>query len=159
MMVIEVLAWVYYRNRRRGNCVANDDAGNAGTLLRSAEAFGTAGVIVGSLGAEPHQPKVVRSAMGALFRLPLAVADPKALSGLLDGWEVTGLAAAGEPLHGLPWGQRSIVAVGNERHGLGRWESLCTRLGAIPMSGKAESLNAAIAGSIALYEASKRRHA
>lgn len=136
-----------------------NDPGNAGTLLRSAEAFGTAGVIVGSLGAEPHQPKVVRSAMGALFRLPLAVADPKALSGLLDGWEVTGLAAAGEPLHGLPWGQRSVVAVGNERHGLGRWESLCTRLGAIPMSGKAESLNAAIAGSIALYEASKRRHA
>jgi TrmH family RNA methyltransferase len=135
------------------------DPGNTGTLLRTAEAFGASGAILGSLGAEPHQPKVVRAAMGALFRLPLAMADPQAVRGLLDGWEVTGLAADGEPLHGLPWGQRSIVAVGNERHGLGRWEALCTRVGAIPMRGHAESLNAAVAGSIALYEASKRSHA
>jgi len=134
-----------------------NDPGNAGTLLRTAEAFGVAGAILGSMGVEPHLPKVVRSAMGALFRLPLAVAAPEALKGLLEGWEVTGLAAAGEPLHGLPWGQRSLVAVGNERHGLGRWEPLCTRLGAIPMSGRhAESLNAGIAGAIALYEATKR---
>ncbi|HKU67349.1 MAG TPA: RNA methyltransferase [Candidatus Baltobacteraceae bacterium] len=134
-----------------------NDPGNTGTLLRTAEAFGVRGVILGSHGAEPHLPKVVRSAMGALFRLPLAVADPQALGGSLESWEVTGLAADAEPLHALAWGPRSILAVGNERHGLGRWEALCTRRAAIPMSGSAESLNAAVAGGIALYEATKRR--
>lgn len=134
-----------------------NDPGNTGTLLRTAEAFGVSGVIAGSLGAEPHLPKVVRSAMGALFRVPIALADPQALQGVLGGWEVTGLAAGGDPLHGLSWPSESIVAVGNERHGLGRWEPLCTRLGAIPMHGQAESLNAAVAGAIALYEATKRR--
>jgi TrmH family RNA methyltransferase len=137
-----------------------NDPGNAGTLLRTAEAFGVSGVIAGSLGAEPYLPKLVRSAMGALFRLPLAVAEPKTLGGLLEGWQVTGLTASGTPLHDLEWpSRRSLVAVGNERHGLGRWEPLCTRQGAIPMSGHAESLNAAVAGAIALYEATKRRSA
>jgi RNA methyltransferase, TrmH family len=132
-----------------------NDPGNAGTLLRTAEAFGVAGVIAGSLGAELHLPKVVRSAMGALFRLPLAVADPQSVAGLLQAWEVTGLSADGEPLRALHWARRALVAVGNERHGLGRWEALCGRLASIPMAGKAESLNAAVAGAIALYEATK----
>jgi TrmH family RNA methyltransferase len=134
-----------------------NDPGNVGTLLRTAEAFGVAGVIAGSLGADLHLPKVVRSAMGALFRLPLATADPQALHEGLDGWEVTGLAAGGEPLAGLAWDARVLLAVGSERHGLGRWSALCARLASIPMRGKAESLNAAVAGSIALYEATKRR--
>ena len=51
------------------------DPGNAGTLLRSAEAFGLAGAIFGNDGVEPYNPKVVRASMGALFRLRLAVAD------------------------------------------------------------------------------------
>lgn len=132
------------------------DPGNAGTLLRTAEAFGAAGVIAGSLGVEPHLPKVVRAAMGALFRVPLAVAEPQTVSRAMAGWEVTGLTAAGEPLPVLEWGSRTVVVVGNERRGLGRWEPLCTRFGSIPMAGQAESLNAAIAGSIGLYEATKR---
>lgn len=136
-----------------------NDPGNAGTLFRTAEAFGARGVLVGSLGAEPHLPKVVRSAMGALFRLPTAVASPEEVRGVLEGWEVTGLAAGGKPLSALAWSRRSVVAVGNERHGLGRWEPLCGRFGAIPMPGKAESLNAAVAGAIALYEATKRHFA
>jgi TrmH family RNA methyltransferase len=133
-----------------------NDPGNAGTLLRTAEAFSIAGVLAGTLGAELHQPKVVRSAMGALFRLPVAMAEPQELRALLTGWEVTGLTAQGRPLHTLSWEGRNVLAVGNERHGLGRFESLCTRLGSIPMPGRAESLNAAVAGAIALYEATKR---
>ena len=53
-----------------------NDPGNAGMLLRSAEAFGASGVVFGSLGVDPFHPKVVRGAMGALFRLPLASATP-----------------------------------------------------------------------------------
>jgi TrmH family RNA methyltransferase len=131
------------------------DPGNAGTLLRTAEAFSARGVIVGSLGVEPHLPKVVRSGMGAVFRMPLAVTEPHELAGLLDGWQVTGLAADGVPLPGLAWSGRDVLAVGNERHGLGRWQDVCGRVASIPMRGNAESLNAAVAGAIALYEATK----
>ncbi len=134
------------------------DPGNVGALLRTAEAFGACGVIAGSLGAEPHLPKVVRAAMGALFRLPIAVADPTGIAPLLAGREVTGLSALGEPLDAIPWDPAGAVVVGNERRGLGRWEPLCTRLGSIRMRGQAESLNAATAGAIALYEATKRPH-
>jgi TrmH family RNA methyltransferase len=133
-----------------------NDPGNVGTLLRTAEAFGASGVLAGSLGAELHQPKVVRAAMGSLFRLPLAVCEPEELRGLLSGWEVTGLSARGAALESLKWQAHNLLAIGNERHGLGRWEPLCGRAAAIPMRGPAESLNAAVAGAIALYEATKR---
>ncbi len=133
-----------------------NDPGNTGTLLRTAEAFGAAGVILGSLGAEAHLPKVIRSAMGAVFRLPLATAEPADVARALGDRDVTGLAAGTTPLHALDWPENPVLVVGNERHGLGRWEAVCTRHGSIPMSVPAESLNAAVAGSIALYEATKR---
>lgn len=133
------------------------DPGNAGTLLRSAEAFGVNRVIFGSRGVEPHNPKVVRSAMGAIFRQRIAVVTPADLHAVLGEWNVVGLSADGEPLEGALRGHHRVaLIVGNERHGIGPWRPLCTRLAAIPMRGNAESLNAAIAGSIALYEASKR---
>jgi len=135
-----------------------NDPGNAGTLLRSAEAFGVDRVVFGSRGAEPHHPKVVRAAMGAFFRQHIAAGGPAELQAVLGDWEATGLAAGGEPLAGLNWQPRSLVVVGNERHGVGPWQAVCSRLAAIPMRGQAESLNAAVAGSIALYEASKRVH-
>lgn len=135
-----------------------NDPGNAGTLLRSAEAFGVHRVVFGSRGVEPHHPKVVRAAMGAIFRLELALATPEELAAALEssGFTGLGLAAGGEPLAGIAFPERTLLAVGHERHGLGPWEPLCARKAAIPMLGSAESLNAAIAGSIALYEASKR---
>ena len=132
------------------------DPGNAGTLLRSAEAFGIQRVVFGSRGAEPHLPKVVRSAMGALFRVRLAVASADEIAQHVSNWQVTGLTSEGEPLSGLKWAVRSLLLVGSERRGLGTWQRLCTRFAAIPMRGDAESLNAAIAGSIALYEAAKQ---
>ena len=132
-----------------------NDPGNAGTLLRTAEAFGVTRVIFGTRGAEPHLPKVVRAAMGAIFRLRIALATPADFKAVQADWEVTGLAAHGEPLERLAWHRKAILAVGNERRGLEGWEAVCGRFGAIPMAGAAESLNAGVAGSIALYEASK----
>ena len=134
-----------------------NDPGNAGTLLRSAEAFACRGAVAGSLGADPYHPKVVRAAVGALFRLPVAVAEPEAVARAAKaaGYEVAGLTARGDPIGRSPLEGRVALAVGNERHGLGRWEGLLTRRIAIPMAGRAESLNAAVAGSIALYEAAE----
>jgi TrmH family RNA methyltransferase len=134
------------------------DPANAGTLLRSADAFGCAGVVCGSLGVDPYHPKVVRGSMGAVFRLKLAISDPPAVASAAAaaGVRVLGLTAKGEPLGGEGWERPAALVVGHERHGLGRWEACCERLLGIPMAGPAESLSAAVAGSIALYEATRR---
>jgi tRNA G18 (ribose-2'-O)-methylase SpoU len=67
-----------------------------------------------------------------------------------------GLEASGEPLDAEPWARPCVVVVGHERRGLGPWGPLCARKVAIPMRSPTESVNAAVAGSIALYEAGKR---
>ena len=134
-----------------------NDPGNAGSLLRSADAFGAVGVLFGRLGVDPYHPKVVRGAMGALFRLKMGIADPPeaAAAATAAGFTVLGLSAGGEGLAGMSWPARTALVIGHERHGLGRWEAICERRIGIAMADRADSLNAAIAGSIALYEATK----
>lgn len=134
------------------------DPGNAGTLLRSADAFGCAGVLFGALGVDPYHPKVVRGSMGAIFRLPLALARPAeaAAAAAAAGVRIWGLAAGGTNLRDETWPAPLALAIGHERRGLGEWESVCERTVAIPMVGAAESLSAGVAGSVALYEASKK---
>ncbi len=136
-----------------------NDPANAGTLLRSADAFGCAGVVFGDLGVDPYHPKVVRGSMGAVFRLALSVTDPPAAGAAAAsaGSRILGLAADGLPVAKEGWRHPVAIVVGHERRGLGRWESLCEGLLAIPMVGPAESLSAAVAGSIALYEATQNR--
>lgn len=135
------------------------DPGNLGTLLRAAEAFGAAGAIAGDLGVDPYHPKVVRAGMGAHFRLPVATGAPEAVAAAARaaGAELVGLAAGGVELAALTWPARTVLVVGHERHGLGRWEQVCSTIAGIPMAAAAESLNAAVAGGIALYEAFKYR--
>ncbi|HEY0613483.1 MAG TPA: RNA methyltransferase [Candidatus Elarobacter sp.] len=132
-----------------------NDPGNAGTLVRSAEAFGAGGVLFGRGGADPFSAKVVRAAMGSIFRLPVATAGPEEI--------VAAAAAAGRPLIaagldgpdvgvvGIP--ARAVIAVGNERRGVRDWLPRWDATIRIPQRGEAESLNAAVAGSIVLYEA------
>jgi TrmH family RNA methyltransferase len=134
------------------------DPGNAGTLLRSADAFGCAGVLFGALGVDPYHPKVVRGSMGAIFRLPVAVGGPAeaAAAAAAAGVRIWGLAAGGTNLSDETWPALLALAVGHERRGLGEWESRCERTVAIPMTGGAESLSAGVAGSVALYEATKK---
>jgi RNA methyltransferase, TrmH family len=134
-----------------------NDPANAGTLVRSADAFGCGGVVFGRLGVDPYHPKVVRGSMGGIFRVPLAVTDPPSLSLAAGaaGMRLIGLAAGGACLEGGQLARPLAIVIGNERHGLGPWEDLCASLVAIPMEGRSESLSAAVAGSIALYEASR----
>jgi RNA methyltransferase, TrmH family len=136
-----------------------NDPANVGTLLRTADALGCPGVLFGRLGIDPHHPKVARASMGAIFRLEIGVGEPQeaALAAEAAGARILGLSASGIPLEEEGWEGRTALVVGNERHGLGAWEGLCERLLAIPMRGRAESLSAAAAGSIALYEASRKR--
>jgi len=128
------------------------DPGNAGTLLRSADAFGVSRVLFGSNGVEPFNPKVVRSSMGSLFRATIAVGSPEEVQAAANGWVFAGLTGDGEPLRGWTSPDRAALVIGHERRGLGAWTALCREYVGIPMLGRAESLNAAMAGSIALYE-------
>ncbi len=136
-----------------------NDPGNAGTLLRSADAFGVPGVVFGRTGVDPYHPKVVRAAMGALFRLDLALGDPADVkaAALAGGFEVIGLATGADPLDAVTWPPRTALVIGQERRGLGPWAGPCDRFLSIRMPGQSESLNAAVAGSIGLYEAIRNR--
>jgi RNA methyltransferase, TrmH family len=136
------------------------DPSNAGTLLRSADAFGCAGVVFGSTGVDPYHPKVVRGSMGAIFRVRMAVAAPEAVAdaATASGVRMLGLSSRGRPLQDEKWEPPLALVVGHERRGLERWEGLCERLLAIPMTGSTESLSAAVAGSIGLYEAQRQKH-
>lgn len=132
-----------------------NDPTNAGALLRSADAFDCDSVLFGALGIGPYHPKVVRGSMGAIFRLAMGVINPQdaAVASRAAGVRMLGLATGGTPIAAEHWEPPYALIVGNERHGLGPWEAACTGMLAIPIATRAESLSAAVAGSIALYEA------
>jgi TrmH family RNA methyltransferase len=126
------------------------DPGNVGTILRSAQAFGASSVALGPGCADPHSPKAVRASMGAVFEVTLArVGD----LGELPGERVALLADASEPLRRPARDDPPAVTllVGAEREGLPQEVvAACERSARIPIA--SESLNAAMAATIALYE-------
>jgi TrmH family RNA methyltransferase len=130
------------------------DPGNVGAVLRSAQAFGATCVALGPDCADPHSPKAVRASMGAIFAVALArVLDV----GELPGERVALLADAQEPLRaarddGPPGGLTLLV--GAERDGLpASVVAACERTARIPIA--TESLNAAMAATVALYETTR----
>lgn len=133
---------------------AVQDPGNFGTLLRTAEALGATGVVALPGTVDPWNPKSVRAAMGASFRLPVVASSwPDAADWLLDArFTILAAAAGGAPLpHPAP--TRTALVLGNEGAGVSA-ETLAraTRSVGIPIRGRAESLNVAAAGAILLYE-------
>ncbi|GAC1500566.1 MAG: RNA methyltransferase [Vulcanimicrobiaceae bacterium] len=134
------------------------DPGNAGTLVRAAEAFGTGRIVFGRGGVDPYNPKVVRAAMGSLFRASVAIAAPDQLATAVSSgpWKAVGLEAGGEPIGEAALPAATLLVVGHERRGLGPWRTACERTVSIPMGGSVESLNAAVAGAFGLYEAARR---
>jgi TrmH family RNA methyltransferase len=130
------------------------DPGNVGTVLRSAQAFGASCVALGADCADPHSPKAVRASMGAIFSVALArVSDV----GELPGERVALVADAGEPLRGPIDGAAGPITllVGAEREGLpADILAACDRLARIPIA--SESLNAAMAATVALYEMTRQ---
>jgi RNA methyltransferase, TrmH family len=134
-----------------------NDPGNAGTLVRSAEAFGAGGVLFGRGGADPFAPKVVRAAMGSIFRLPVAPVEPDELLAAAAAARRPVIATdlEGEDLGAAALPGNAVLAVGNERRGVRDWLPRWDRAVKIPQRASAESLNAAVAGSIVLYQAAR----
>ena len=140
------------------------DPGNVGTLVRAAVAFGASALVTSAGSADPYGPKTVRASMGALFDLPVFAELP--LADVLDqlpAATVYGLAAhGGEPLDRAELARPAVLVVGAERAGLSRAVlAHIDHVVTIPLAeagaGAVESLNAGVAGAIALYEFSRRQ--
>jgi RNA methyltransferase, TrmH family len=126
------------------------DPGNVGTLVRAADTFG-AGVALSSGCADPTGPKALRASMGSVFRVPVSAFEEP------PGTRVALVAHGGVPLPEVELDGEVVFVLGAEREGLPP-EVLerCDVQASIPQPGGGESLNVAMAGTIALYELSRR---
>ena len=137
------------------------DPGNVGTLLRSAEAFAADGVLLLPGTASPWNPKALRASAGSAFRVPSLAANETEALALLAQHNIPAIAAVareGTAVGETPFAGPCALLIGNEGAGLS--DSLLAAAAyriTIPMPGNVESLNAAIAGSLLLYEASRQR--
>jgi RNA methyltransferase, TrmH family len=141
------------------------DPGNLGTLVRSAEAFGANGVLTTPGTVSPWNQKALRASVGSIFRVPVVAITASEIEGLkLQGLRL--IAAVGADDSGVVAAQEMdftngcAVMIGNEGGGLSvEWMAMCDATVTIPCPGPVESLNAAVAGSLLLYEASRQRAA
>ena len=137
------------------------DPGNLGAVIRSAVAFGIDHIVLSRDCADVYNPKTVRSAMGGLFRVKTTVVDnfPSFITAAKDsGRQVYAaeLRDGAMPLDKLELSSTDVFVIGNEGHGISEEiSSLCTASVYIPISVKTESLNAAVAASILMWEQSK----
>lgn len=137
------------------------DPGNVGTVLRTADAAGFTGVVLTHGCADPYSPKVLRATMGSIFRMPVCrnVATDEVLPVLLErGFATIGASLTGSPYYereALP--QNLCLLIGNEGAGLlPQTQAQCTHLYRLPMRGGAESLNAAVAAAVLMYDIMNR---
>jgi len=143
------------------------DPGNLGTILRSAEAFGSAGAVLGEGTVSPFNSKVIRASAGSVFRFPVIVAKTAGgLESVCAKFKAQGIRLIATSSHkGMPLDQAKLsgpaaIFVGSEGSGLPR--ALIAQMDeavAIPHTQQVESLNAGVAGSIVLYEAARQRRA
>ncbi len=135
------------------------DPGNLGTILRSAEALGAAGIFLTEGTVSPYNSKVLRGSAGSIFRLPFVRIPSAELIRLLRARGVRLLATSshqGTPLPQVSWTLPLAIFIGNEGAGLSR--ELTREMDetvAIPQAAQVESLNAGVAASIVLYEAAR----
>jgi RNA methyltransferase, TrmH family len=130
------------------------DPGNVGAALRAGLAFGVGSLVLGPDCADPFGPRAVRASMGAIFAVPVARAGGP---GELPGERIALVPRAGKRLQAPAAGEVSLV-IGGEREGLPEdVVAACDRTAHIPIA--AESLNAAMAATVALYELTRNRMA
>lgn len=138
------------------------DPGNLGTIIRTAEGAGVTGIIINKSCADIFQPKVVRSTMGSIYRVPYYEADD--LTVFINMLKTQGYKILAAHLSGHRYDTeggflgKCGLLIGNEANGLSEEVAeLADNLIKIPMEGQVESLNAAIAAAILMYEAARQR--
>lgn len=150
---------ILYTINKQGNYIALEniqDPSNLGTILRTAEALGFDGVVMSGDCCDFYSPKVVRGSMGAVFRLPSFV--PENFAEYIDSLTRSGIATYGstprdaEDITKLDI-SGGVMLIGNEGNGLSEEVlRVCSKRVTIPMNGRAESLNAAAAAAILMWE-------
>lgn len=138
------------------------DPGNAGTIVRSADAAGATGVVFTATSVDAYNPKTVRASAGSLFHLPVVrgIDAGIAVSSLrARGFAVLAAAADGDSsIHETDLAGPVALLLGNEAHGLaGATRALADRTVRVPIEGSAESLNLAAAATVILFEAARQR--
>ncbi len=135
------------------------DPGNLGTLIRSALAAGAEGIVLGPGCVDPFNPKVVRSSMGALLKIPIQQTNWADGATLWEPCSVYLADATGDVSYTqVDWTQPSGIMIGGEANGASsEARNVCDSLISIPMAQSSESLNAGVAGSIILFEALRQR--
>ncbi|MBA4767597.1 MAG: RNA methyltransferase [Porphyrobacter sp.] len=132
------------------------DPGNLGTMLRTCDAVGAGGLILIDDCADPYSAEAVRASMGALFTVGLAQARWEEFSDWLRGGDGQLVAASlrdAVPYRGAAYQAPCFILVGNESQGLPEeYEMACDLRVTMPMKGRADSLNAAVAGAVLAYE-------
>lgn len=137
------------------------DPGNLGTIIRTAEGAGVSAVIAGKSTVDIYNPKVIRSTMGSVFRVPYIVTDD--LKKEIELFKNNGVTIYAAHLSGKNYYDKenyegsTAFIIGNEANGLTEEiASKADKLIKIPMCGKLESLNASVAAAVLMYEASKK---
>lgn len=143
-------------------CVDLQDPGNAGTVLRSAEAAGAGAVLFAGASVDPYNPKAVRASAGSLFHM--CVVSGGGTIEMLEALGDRGLhrlgtvARAGTPLDDVDLVSPVALVLGNEAHGLpAEVEAVLDEQVTIPMAGRSESLNVGMAASVLCFEVARRR--
>ncbi len=138
------------------------DPGNLGTMIRTAEGAGVTGIILSDSSVDVYNPKVIRATMGSIYRVPFYQA--KNFYELVAQVKTQGIEIYAAHLQGIPYDtdgsfqSRCAFLIGNEAKGLSEQATeLADTLIKIPMAGKVESLNAAVAAAILMYEAARQR--
>lgn len=134
------------------------DPGNVGTLIRAADAAGAGGVLLTEHSADAFNPKAVRATAGSIFHLPplqVEDRDPFAVAEMLQAQGIPIVAAVahdGQDCYRYNWPRRCALALGHETRGVSpALEAAATARVTIPIYGRAESLNVAMAGTVLLY--------
>lgn len=134
------------------------DPTNLGAVSRTAEALGVSGIILSSKGCDPYSPKCIRASMGTLLRMPVIILDNMA-SRLKESPLKTFACVVdkdADDIKTVDFNDGSVVIIGNEANGISEeLKSVADRCITIKMAGRAESLNAAVAAAISIWEMMK----
>lgn len=138
------------------------DPGNMGTIIRTCDAAGLGGIIIIKGSVDIFNSKTLRSTMGSIFHIPVIVKEDFegiASELLKEGYNIYAASLDTDNyIYDCSFKEKTAVVIGNEANGIPEEHlELCTQMMKIPMSGTAESLNAAIAGAVIIYEGVRQR--
>jgi TrmH family RNA methyltransferase len=137
------------------------DPGNLGTIVRTADAVAAGGVILIGISCDPYSGEAVRASMGSIFNVPLVRMSLERFLAWASGWtgDIVGTHLSGrEDFRAAPYRTPALLAMGSEGPGLSpALAAACSRLVKIPMAGRLDSLNLAVAAALVLYEIRRER--